>query len=72
MPDTQTTVISDTPDNFIELINYSLDPNMWIVRRSKKKFLFFKKRLSSDWFNKKDDAEKYAEKLKNENSNDSR
>jgi hypothetical protein len=67
MSSTHSIVISDSSDNYIEIINHDIDPNMWIVKRSKKIFLFFKKIISSTWFNKKDDALRYAEDLKNMN-----
>lgn len=57
------TVISNNSDNFVELINYDTDPNMWIVRVSKK-ILFFKKEKYAKWFNNEKTARAYAESIK--------
>jgi hypothetical protein len=43
-------VISTTRDYYIELTHHESDPGMWIVRHWKK-FLWFRRRISSDWFN---------------------
>lgn len=57
------TVISNNSDNYVELINYDTDPNMWIVRVSKK-ILFFKKEKYAKWFLSQKDARAYAESIK--------
>ena len=56
-------VISNTPDCFIELIHRRSSPTAWIVRRSKKNFLF-KKRISSNWFVDAEQARSFAQKMK--------
>jgi len=56
------TIISNSRDCFIEVINRDTDPSTWIVRRSKK-FLWFKKRIVSNWFLDKQQAFAFAEKL---------
>ncbi|HEX2787932.1 MAG TPA: hypothetical protein VHP32_08505 [Ignavibacteria bacterium] len=56
------TVISNNSDNYVELINYDTDPNMWIVRVSKK-ILFFKKQKYAKWFNSEKTARAYAESI---------
>jgi hypothetical protein len=56
------TVISNNSDNYVELINHDTDPNMWIVRVSKK-ILFFKKQKYAKWFLNKKDALAYAESI---------
>jgi hypothetical protein len=57
------TVISKNSDNYVELINYDTDPNMWIVKVSKK-ILFFKKEKYAKWFNNEKIARAYAETIK--------
>jgi hypothetical protein len=54
-------VISKAADCFIELIHRKSNPTVWIVRRSKKT-LWFKKRLSSDWFTSGKQALSFARK----------
>ncbi|MGB2869449.1 MAG: hypothetical protein WBD36_13420 [Bacteroidota bacterium] len=57
------TIISNDRNSFIELIHRHSDPGVWIVRRWKKT-LFFKKRLSSDWFEDGHQAIAFAHELK--------
>jgi len=47
-----------------ELINRISDPAMWIVNVYKK-FLIFEKKENSYWFNDKDEAEIFFNKLTN-------
>ena len=59
----QVTVLFHTEDCFIELIHRDSDPSSWIVRRWKK-FLWFKRRLSSDWFNDRQQALAFVDETK--------
>jgi hypothetical protein len=59
------TVISNDRDCFIELLHRDSDPGVWKVRRWKK-FLFFKKRISSVWFIDGEQALAYARRMKRE------
>jgi hypothetical protein len=59
------TIISNSRDCFIEVINRDVDPSSWIVRRSKK-LLWFKRRVSSDWFLNRQQAFAFAEKMREE------
>lgn len=52
-------VYSDSGNKKVVLINRLSDPGMWILYVYKK-FLFFNKRISSYWFNSKDQAELFA------------
>lgn len=56
-------VILNTPDCFIELIHRRSSPTAWIVRRSKKNFLF-RKQISSNWFVDGEQARSFAQKMK--------
>ena len=56
-------VVSNAGDCFIELIHRESDPATWIVKRWKK-FLWFKKRVSSDWFNDEQQALAFANEMK--------
>ncbi len=57
------TVISNARDCFIELTHRNSDPGVWIVRRWTK-FLWFKKRVSSHWFNDGQQAVAFANQTK--------
>ncbi len=57
------TVISNERDCSIELTHHDSDQSTWIVRRWKK-FLWFKKQISSDWFNDERQAIAFANELK--------
>ena len=57
------TVLSNERNCFIELTHSSYDPGSWIVRRWKK-ILWFKKRISSDWFTDKQQALDFANAMK--------
>jgi hypothetical protein len=59
------TVISNHRGYLIELTHRSSDPGSWIVR-SWTKFLWFRKRVSSDWFNDEHQALQFANKVKRE------
>jgi len=52
-------VFSDSGKKKVVLINRLSDPGMWILYVYKK-ILFFNKRISSHWFNSKDQAELFA------------
>ena len=56
-------VVSNARDCFVELIHRESEPTTWIVRRWKK-FLWFKKRVSSDWFNDEQQALAFANDIK--------
>jgi 1,2-phenylacetyl-CoA epoxidase PaaB subunit len=60
-------VISNARDCFVEVMHRESDPSIWIVRRSKKTF-WFKKRISSDWFNNRQQAFAYASEMKKEHN----
>ena len=62
----QITVLSDARDCLIKLIHDDSDPGSWIVRRWRKYF-WFNKRLSSDWFNDREQAVAFADEAKREN-----
>jgi hypothetical protein len=55
-------IISSAGNCVVELIHGDSDPLSWIVRRWRKYF-WFKKRLSSDWFNDRDQALAFANEL---------
>ncbi len=57
------TVVSNIRDCFIEVLHRDADPSTWIVRRWKK-ILWFKKRISSDWFINRQQAFAYANEMK--------
>ncbi len=56
-------VISNARDCFVEIIHRDSEPAAWVVRRWKK-FLWFKKRVSSDWFNDEHQALAFANEIK--------
>jgi hypothetical protein len=58
-----TTVISNARDCVIELTHRDSDPGVWIVR-TWSKFMWFKKRISSAWFNEEQQALAFANELK--------
>jgi len=60
-------VISDSRNCLIELTHRTSDPGSWIVRRWTR-FLWFKRRLSSDWFNDEEQAIQFANKMKRGNN----
>ncbi len=57
------TVLSNDRGHRIEIIHRDSDPSVWIVRRWKK-FLWLKKRISSDWFSNEKQARTFAGNLK--------
>src|SRR5512143_790862 len=57
------TIISKEQDFSVELIHRDSDPSTWIVRRWRK-VLWFKKRISSDWFNDERQAISFASGLR--------
>jgi len=59
------TVISDLRDCFIELTHRDSDPGSWVVRRWKK-FMWFRKRISSDWFADRQQALAFGNQMKRE------
>jgi hypothetical protein len=61
------TIISNIRNCFIEVLHHDADPSTWIVRRWKK-FLWYKKRISSDWFINRQQAFAYAHEMKQEYS----
>ncbi len=56
-------IVSNARDCFIELIHRESDPATWIVKRWKK-FLWFRKKVSSDWFNDEQQALAFANDIK--------
>ena len=61
----QITVLSDNRDCLIELTHRDSDPGSWIVRRWKKHFLF-RRRVSSDWFNGREQALAFVDAMMRE------
>jgi hypothetical protein len=59
------TITSNIRKCFIEVLHHDADPSTWIVRRWKK-ILWFKKRISSDWFVNRQQAFAYAYDMKQE------
>ncbi|MDH4070244.1 MAG: hypothetical protein OEV30_07455 [Ignavibacteria bacterium] len=59
----QSTIISKDRRYLIELTHRNADPGVWIVRRWKR-FLGFRRRLSSDWFNDEKQALLFANRMK--------
>jgi hypothetical protein len=57
------TVLSNDRDCYITLMHHETDPAMWAVRRWQK-ILWFKKRISSNWFTGKEQAKTFAEDMK--------
>jgi hypothetical protein len=58
-----TTIISHARDCFVDVTHRRTDPGTWNVQRWRK-VLWFRKRISSDWFLDLDQALAYAERLK--------
>ena len=56
-------VVSSARDCFIELIYRDFDPASWIVRHWVK-FMWFKRRISSSWFNDEQQALAFANEIK--------
>ena len=56
-------IISNDRNCFIDLTHHDSDPGWWIVRHWKK-FLWFKKQISSDWFNDEHQAIAFASEMK--------
>lgn len=54
--------ISGKGGRIVELIHRDSDAGMWIVRR-RKKFLWMKRQVSSDWFNSESQALEFARAL---------
>ena len=59
----KTTVISNARDCVIELTHRDTDPGTWIVRHATR-FMWFKQRISSHWFNDESQALAFADELK--------
>jgi hypothetical protein len=57
------TIVSNLQDCFIEVLHRDADSNLWMVRRCKK-VLWFKKRISSDWFVNRQQAFIFAHAMK--------
>jgi hypothetical protein len=57
------TIVSNLQDCFIEVLHRDADSNLWMVRRCKK-VLWFKKRISSDWFVNRQQAFIFANAMK--------
>ena len=62
------TVLSKSRALFITLGHDITDPGAWVIRRSEK-FLWFKKRISSDWFTSKEQAMTFANEMVRKHSN---
>jgi hypothetical protein len=60
---THVTIISPARDCFIDLTHRDADPGLWIVGRWRK-ILWFKRKISSDWFNDKHQAIAFASEMK--------
>ncbi len=60
---TNVIVISTARDCFIDLTHRDSDASIWIVQRWKKSF-WFKKRISSNWFNDEHQAIAFACEMK--------
>ncbi len=58
-----TNIVSDDRSCYITLTHDDNDPAMWIVRRWKK-IMWFKKRISSNWFIGKEQAMTFATEMK--------
>lgn len=56
---TENTIISKDREFSVELIHRDSDPGSWIVRRWRR-VLWFRKQISSDWFNDKHQAISFA------------
>ncbi len=57
------TLLSNSRECIIELTHRDQDPGMWIIRHATR-YMWFKKRISSHWFNSELQAMEYAEELK--------
>lgn len=57
------TVISNARECVIEMTHGDSDPGMWIIRHATR-LMWFKKRISSHWFNDERQALAYADELK--------
>jgi len=60
-----TTILSNVRHCFITLTHSYSDPSSWIVKRWTK-LMWFKKLISTDWFNDEQQALAYANKIKRE------
>ena len=60
---TNVIVISNVRDCFIDLTHRDSDTTIWVVQ-CWKKFFWFKKRISSDWFNDERQAIVFACEMK--------
>jgi hypothetical protein len=58
-----TTVISNVKNCFITLTHSHSDPSSWIVKRWTK-LMWFKKLISTDWFNDEQQALAFANQIK--------
>jgi hypothetical protein len=56
-------VVSTIRKSIIEVSHDDSDPGSWIVRRWKR-VLWFRKRISSDWFISKEQAMEFAHEMK--------
>jgi hypothetical protein len=59
------TVISNKRDSIIEVSHRSSDSGAWIVSRWRKK-LWYRERISSHWFNDKEQAYAFAHEMNRE------
>jgi hypothetical protein len=57
------TVISNARDCTIEVTHRDSDPGTWVVRQFEK-LIWFRKRISSDWFTDRQQALAFAEEMK--------
>ncbi len=60
-----TTILSNVRHCFITLTHSYSDPSSWIVKRWTK-LMWFKKLISTDWFNNEQQALAFANKIKRE------
>ncbi|MCB0722055.1 MAG: hypothetical protein KDC73_01320 [Ignavibacteriae bacterium] len=56
-------ILKSTSGKIVEILNRDSDPTMWIVSVYKR-ILFFKKKVASEWFSKKEDALEFANNIK--------
>lgn len=63
----QKIVIANESSCRIEIIHRKMYPTVWIVRYSKK-YLWFRKRISSTWFIDQKQAMAFADELKREHA----
>jgi hypothetical protein len=59
----ETTIIENTRACHVEVTHRDSDPGTWIIRRWKK-FLWFRKQVSTDWFSDKQQALAFANEIK--------